>query len=169
MSHLTLTNTLSIKALIEDGFRHIADVSRTSTSKLWRYENINQDACRPHDSWVYVVCVSDRIVKLGETNLRLFIPKIYDPTVPTTNGGRLGRLSRGAETDKNIRIALHSHTQRGEVSIYARSCPIHKVKRTVVGEERDIPLKGNQQEEKDFLDKIKQITGHFPPLNKARK
>ncbi len=163
---LDLSNTAKISIYKNDGFVKVVDVCPSSQWFEWKYLNVHPHCLSNHDSWVYMICARNRVVKIGETNLTLLVRGQYVPYLKIK--GRFGRLTTGDGTDHTIRSALAPYVTAGEVSIWARQCQINRVDDVVGGVRTTFVSKQNQQAEKAYLDHYYHTVGCYPPLNNGR-
>jgi hypothetical protein len=174
--------------LKDDCFEYVTEISKDYTKgkeKIfsWQFRDINESIMySTHKSWVYVICIDDIIVKLGETELPLgirsqnfyvkFCPNLKEMThhrQPAKDGNRLGRLAtyaskaRDNDTDITIRRAIDKFLQEHRIQIFARKCPIIDTKIEIIESIRTIPAKIHKILEMEYLKMFD------PILNKIRK
>jgi hypothetical protein len=162
-------NFLSIENYPE--FEHVCDVSPSSTTKHWQYENVNENIMfSDHRSWVYFIVANYEIVKTGETGNPLGIKgKTKKCYMVTGTGSRIGRYMKNGGTDQFVRDNLQNILSSTKVSFYAKKCPIVEFDTVRAGQKVTTKLSSHKQEELDYLDLIVENTGQLPILNKARK
>lgn len=164
-----MNNILDISNYISDGFEKVCDVRQT-LDHHWMYINQNEYILySTHRSWVYAICVNNKIVKIGETGNPLGIKhKIGNQPIIGTSS-RLGRYRKGCGTDTDIREHLINEVADGKVSIWARKCETFTIETTIAGNKVLSTTSIHKDLEMKYLDFIKEKTGSYPLLNKARK
>lgn len=159
--------SLNINKYIADGFVKICKVSG---GNHWQYYEQNESLMySSHNSWVYVICVDDTIVKLGETGNPLGIRNYWFTQPITGSKSRLGRYMTGDGTDRRIREELASEVKQGKVSIWARACKTVLVENQIAGRTVNSLTTVHRALELQYLDYIRRTTGGYPRLNKSRK
>lgn len=177
-----------ITNLKDDGFEYVAEISKDyakgkEKTFCWQYRDINESIMySTHTSWIYVICIDQIIVKLGETELPLgtrsenfylkFCPNrkemIYHRQ-PKKDGNRLGRLAiysskeRENDTDIRIRRAIDEFLPKHSIQIFARKCHIVNMTVEFMESIRTLSTKMNKDLE------VKYLHIFDPILNKIKK
>ena len=152
------------------GFKKVCSVKSTRVGNYWFYENIDKSIMySEHRSWVYAITRHGRIVKFGETGLRLGI-EMPDGQPKVGTKCRLGRYRKNGETDLSIRDMYRRETQESfnVMEIYALQCPEIDHKITIVKEEKIIKAQIHKELEKTLLDYFKENIGRYPSANTGR-
>lgn len=156
-------------------FKKVCKVNENSGK--WYYSEIDKDIMfADHRSWVYVITLSQIIVKAGETEQPLGIkgsrncdPKSWEIQPITGTRSRLGRYRNGDGTDRRIREHLYNDIKKGKtVEIYAYKCPIVSHVYNINGKLITINSAVHKGVEKSFLDYFVENTGSLPILNPTR-
>lgn len=168
--HIDPVDFLDINLYANDGFEKVCDVVPDGHFS-WNYKNINKDLMYDtHRSWVYVICVDCKIVKIGETGNPLGIKSLNTNQPAANSKSRLGRYRRGDGTDDYIRTELVKSVMENKVSIWAKKCPIVCNPVTFNGVEKMIDTSFHKSYELSFIDFIQENAGYqHPILNKSRK
>ena len=165
-----------ISHYVNDGFQKVCDVTINCLDGGWAYTNINHDYMyNDHRSWVYFIVLDGIIQKAGETGNPLGIAEswIYgNQEVQPISGtkSRLGRYRKGDGTDSYIREALRKDIVAGrKVTVWAKLCPIERIKATVGKETVIINHTYHKDLEQAYFQHFLDNSNRLPRLNKAKK
>lgn len=162
----------NIKHYKKDGFVHVCDVRE---NEHWYYVNIDESVMySSHRSWIYFIVVGDTIYKIGETGNPLGIKSshkgVHGAQPKKGSESRLGRYRNGDRTDANIRRELwETIRDNGNVSIWAKACPIQHTEELVGGRKVQIINTIHKDLEMVYLDYYVKNVGTLPPGNRMRK
>lgn len=168
------TDILTIDDFKDDGFTRVCSIdSGRSSIETWHYKDIDDATMYDvHGGWVYLISVDLLIVKVGETGMPLGRRRKNGDQPLTGTTTRLGRYRSHkdytkTDTDHWIRTELQPLLDAGHtVSFWVKKCENPDTTAVILGETVPIKTQYHKIVEKIYLNKITEIYGELPLLNK---